>query len=125
MAETAQLDILTRNLAPFYSTQLPVVDNISQLEEECLKLEVKKYRVDIYVPPSREKQQFVELDFAFVSTGTTQQIDSVCLDSLSDALNPLEIRQTGPSKKVNCWNCQKAGHINCDCPNPGGYRTIT
>lgn len=100
LAETAQLDILTRNLAPFYSTQLPVVD--TQLEEECLKLEVKKYRVDNYVPPSRKKQQFVEPDFAFVSTGTTQQIDSDCLDSPSEAFNPLEIRQTGPSKKVNC-----------------------
>jgi len=40
----AQLEIITRNLAPFYTTQLPVVQSVEELEQECLKLEAKKYR---------------------------------------------------------------------------------
>lgn len=39
--EDQQLDLVICNLAPFYSMQLPDVN--SELENACLKLEVKKF----------------------------------------------------------------------------------
>lgn len=50
-----QLDIITRNLAPFYTMQLPTVHTLAHLEDECLKLEQMKHRADHYKPPSRRR----------------------------------------------------------------------
>ncbi|KAL3273403.1 hypothetical protein HHI36_014849 [Cryptolaemus montrouzieri] len=33
--QTIKLGIITRNLAPFYSTQLPSVNSLQELEDEC------------------------------------------------------------------------------------------
>lgn len=104
-----QLDIVSRNLSPFYTTQLPVVNTIDELEEECLKLETKKHRVEHYIPPSRKKHNtFVEPDFAFISSDYHTQNDHV------DAVLPRE--QT--PRKVTCWNCRMEGHLNKDCRSP-------
>ena len=117
MSEGMQLDTVRRNLSPFYATQLPEVDTLEELEEECLKLEAKKYRVENYVPPSRKRQQFVEPDFAFVavedsrSSSETPRVDRV------DEVNEVA-HATRPPRVVNCWNCQEPGHLNRNCPNP-------
>lgn len=135
LSETAQLDILVRNLSPFYATQLPVVASMSQLEEECLRLEIKKYRSDNYVPPSRRKNQFVEPDFAFVGAETTHHhvtslrpetplFASECTPSapnnicpLPSNVNTVETSQNF-SRSVTCWNCNRAGHRSRDCREP-------
>lgn len=120
LTSEAQLDILIRNLSPFYSTQLPVVGTIEELEEECLKLETKKYRADHYVPPSRKRQQFVEPDFAFVAIATpsVETRNPVAVD-LNPVNAPTETtRPANTPKAFTCWNCQQTGHMNRDCPNP-------
>lgn len=71
ISKDVQLDIIVRNLSPFYMTQLPVVYSLEELESECLKLESKKYRVDHYMPPSRKRRDFVEPDFAFISSSNS------------------------------------------------------
>lgn len=111
--ETVQLDILVRNLAPFYSTQLSEVSSITDLEEECLKLETKKFRCDNYVPPSRRRQRFVEPDFAFVAEEPSH-VARVCdqgveIDSME---RQPRRRETVP---IQCWNCGKDGHIARVC----------
>jgi len=120
LTSEAQLDILIRNLSPFYSTQLPVVRTIEELEEECLKLETKKCRADHYVPPSRKRQQFVEPDFAFVAieAPSTDTRNPVAAD-LNPVNAPTETtRPANTPKAFTCWNCQQTGHMNRDCPNP-------
>lgn len=118
LTDEVQLEILCRNLSPFYSTQLPDVDTVEELEVECLKLETKKYRVESYVPPSRKRQQFVEPDFAFISvenpqpsTSSYDSSDQVC------AVNQEPPRDRS-SSELKCWNCQKKGHLNRNCPEP-------
>lgn len=54
ISEEMQLDIIGRNLAPFYTSQLPEVYSSQQLELECLKLETKKFRVENYKSPSQK-----------------------------------------------------------------------
>ena len=121
LSEDAQLDILCRNLSPFYSTQLPVVRTLEELEEECIKLEVKKYRAESYVPPSRRRQQFVEPDFAYVGDEEPRPSASpACVEASRDVAvgEVSQSRQNNPSRVMTCWNCQKTGHLNRDCPNP-------
>ena len=119
LSEEAQLDIIVRNLSPFYATQLNECDNLEELEDECLKLERKKYRAENYVPPSRKRQQFVEPDFAFIA------VENSLSQSSTGTLNVDKIEEThqvthqsGPSRTITCWNCQKTGHLNRNCPNP-------
>lgn len=112
LPETTQLDIIVRNLSPFYSTQLSVVNTIEELEQECLKLEVKKYRAETYVPPSRKRQQFVEPDFAYVSLDVAAQTSNV-----SDLSNDVAELCSTPMNIV-CWNCRKPGHVNRNCTSP-------
>lgn len=78
----AQLDIIIRNLSPFYTMNLPSdIKTMQQLEDECLKIEVKKYRADSYIPPSRRRQGIVDPSFAFISdnipTNTTQNASNI------------------------------------------------
>lgn len=128
LPDVAQLDILCRNLSPFYSTQLPVVTTLEQLEAECLKLETKKYRVDNYVPPSRKRQQLVEPDFAFVEVqnplgNLANDFNNVSIYNPShtdqvDELNVDAVQQQTIRRDLVCWNCQKPGHLNRNCPDP-------
>lgn len=119
MSEDVKLDIISRNLAPFYTTQLPNVNSLEELEDQCLILEGKKYRAEHYVPPSRKRQNFVEPDFAFVSDLPEVPIDNQFMTSNDVS----ELRHNLPStsrvpREVTCWNCQKTGHMNRDCPIP-------
>lgn len=131
-SEEAQLDIIIKNLSPFYTTQLPVVHSIEELESECLKLEAKKYRADHYVPPPRRRLNLVEPDFAYI--GASEPCNSgpsinSCEDSLSKAItgplpNASAIADQHNRSKANviCWNCQGQGHLSRNCPKPRKLR---
>lgn len=109
--EDVQVDILSRNLAPFYTMQLPPVNSLAQLEEECLKLEVKKFRADSYMPPSRKQHSYVEPNFAFVSCPST----SSDVESLSAQVARVNVSaHTG----IKCWNCNELGHPHHRCTKP-------
>ena len=99
IAESVRLSIVSRNLAPFYTEQLPEVQSISELEIECLKLEVKKHRVDNYRPPTRRPRDCVEPSLAYV-----EPVSSVAT--------------VYSSKQRTCFNCHKAGHFVRDCQEP-------
>lgn len=102
-----KLNIVVRNLAPFYSTQLPSVSSLHDLEDACLILERKKYRAESYVPPSRRKNAFVDPDFAFVSAPYGEGVSAV-----------QQIATSSRSSDIVCWNCKKTGHVRQACPEP-------
>lgn len=61
------LDLVIRILAPFYSLQLPVVNSLQELDDECLKLEVNKFRADSYRTSPRRSSACVEPHLAWAS----------------------------------------------------------
>lgn len=108
LSEEQQLDLIIRNLAPFYSMQLPVVNSLNDVEEECLKLEVKKFRADSYHAPPRRSNACVEPDLACVS--------------FEADVSPVAVRESSTSSNlplnVRCYNCSGAGHLARFCPQP-------
>lgn len=112
----AQLEIVIRNLAPFYTTQLPVVDTLEELEKECLKLEAKKYRAEHYAPPPRRRNNLVEPDFAFVETSCEEPATSVF--AVQNSNTSSNVQNSRGSSQITCWNCRKTGHTNKECKQP-------
>lgn len=125
VSDEIQLDIIMRNLSPFYSSQLGSVHSLQELEQECIKLVTKKFRVDHYTPASQKKIDFVDKEFAKLaiqpSTSKSRShyvsaVDSPSTSSTSDAVN-----QSFVNRQLTCWNCKQIGHLNRECPSP---RTI-
>lgn len=109
VAEDIQLRIISKNLAPFYTMQLPNVTSLANLEDECLKLEKRKHRVDSYRPPPRRRNAFVEPDFAFVDVSDSTNYDS----STRPMVNSVE-----HVNRLKCYNCDQQGHSFQDCSAP-------
>ncbi|XP_031328723.1 uncharacterized protein LOC116180357 isoform X2 [Photinus pyralis] len=102
-----QLDILVRNLAPFYTMQLPTVKSLRELEEECLQLETRKYRADHYQAPSRKSHL----------ASVEPELSCVVTPGVSEA-RVSNSRSGSNTGDVNCWNCLKTGHLVRFCDRP-------
>lgn len=111
ISEEIKLSILIRNLAPFYTMQLPDVSSLRELEEECLKIEVKKFRTDNYKPPSRNRNKYVEPDLACIRLETSSAA------SCSSEVPKSVVERRTPLAKLSCYHCRKEGHIKRDCPS--------
>lgn len=133
VSEDVQLGIIVRNLAPFYTMQLPSVSSLEQLEEECLKLEARKHRVDNFRPPTHQKRRdLVEPDFAFVDTtklacspaSSVNEVQEFRSQIVGKCWNCLEsghlMRQCKSSRKKRCYQCGKANFTVRTCPNCSG-----
>lgn len=111
VSEDLKLDILIKNLAPFYMMQLPTVDSLQELETECLKLEVKKYRAENYSPPSHKKRDYVEPSLAYVHVGASTSNNELVNDMSVMNVGGTDVR---PIERL-CWKCNKSGHFARGC----------
>lgn len=103
MSRDVVLDIVRRNLAPFYITQMPEVRSLEELETACLRLETVKYRAENYRAPPKKSKECVEPDLACLSTG----VESVDLD-------PSDGRPS--ARAITCFGCGRRGHVRRFCP---------
>lgn len=111
LSDEVQLDIISRNLSPFYLTQLPAVRSLVELEAECLKLKTKKYRADHYVPPSRRRQNLVKPNLAFI-TSTSAEPSPVCWScNFPGHLG----RECSKARKLHCFRCGAPGVTVRNC----------
>lgn len=100
--ESTRLKILMRNLAPFYQTQLGLVDitSIAQLLQFGKQLEARRAFVEAYVPPP--------------SRGKSLEPDLACVSATSGSGRNTPV-EAGPSSSVKCWNCGRNGHRSAQC----------
>lgn len=116
ISDQMQLDIISRNLSPFYTMQLPAVRSLLELENECLKLEQKKHRADHYKPPTRKRANYVEPDLAcvYVNSPTPSISDPVeSPNSVTPVVSAVAARNI-----VRCFNCDQLGHLFRACAAP-------
>ena len=109
MSRSVHLDIVRRNLAPFYTMQLPPVHSMEELEAECLLLETKKYRAEHYRAPPSRNSGAVEPGLACLATGTAT---AEVAPNLAARPTDRPSRSTGPRL---CWVCNRPGHLARDC----------
>lgn len=95
-----RVNILSKNLTPFYQSQLGLAEvrSVDELLSLGKKLELRRSYAEKYVPPPRRNQS-MEPDLAYVSTSTSS------VSSVSGA----------PVERRKCWNCEKEGHLASQC----------
>lgn len=105
-----QLDIISRNLSPFYLMNLPVVESLAELERECLKLEVKKYRAESYPTSFRRHVAAVEPELSCVQGVSGVSPNAPEINAVRSGSVPIF--------QMTCYNCKKQGHMSRDCREP-------
>lgn len=113
ISSDVRLGIVLRNLAPFYIERLPEVSSLDELERECLRIEVAKYRAENYRPPRRT---WLEPDL----TGVGPEL---VVPSASENTSPIESVSPLPSSRLDrntraCFNCGQVGHLVRACAAP-------
>lgn len=118
IGDQMQLDIISRNLAPFYTMQLPTVRSLLELENECLKLEQKKHRADHYKPPTRKRANYVEPDLACVHVKSPASSVDDPIELSINATHAVSAVSARNASTVRCFNCDKLGHLFRECSAP-------
>lgn len=106
VTEDTKLQVLLRNIAPFYQNQLALVDvtSVAQLRELGRKLEARKDAVDNFLPPSR-KGTALEPDLAYVQVGS----------SVGSSVSSEPVSPKGATKEIVCFRCHQVGHYARGC----------
>lgn len=101
--ESSKLKIILKNISPFYQMNLCLteIESVSELLKYCKKLETKKYNIDNFALPVRNKND-LEPDLAYVST----DIDD---DERGDMTSDTRV------SLIKCWNCEGTGHRSSQC----------
>lgn len=106
VSEERKLQLIMRNIAPFYQSQLALVDvrSLSHLRELCRRLEARKEAVENFVAPSR-KVCSLEPDLAYV------EVEDFEVSAVSS-------RPSTSGNSIVCYRCRQPGHraVGCNLP---------
>lgn len=90
LAEKEKLDILQRNIRPFYTQQLALVDiqSIQELEEKCRVIEVTRQRCLNFQEPNKHNFSVISPEFLYKPQRKTQSaVSSVSFQANSSKTN--------------------------------------
>lgn len=133
VSEDVQLKIIMRNIAPFYQTQLCLVDvtSITQLRTLGRKLEARRETVEAFSQPNRRRTSTLEPDLAYVGVASSSRTDGCNTignsgGNASSKSTFLCYRCNKPGHKaigclekrrLHCYRCKKEGYTTRNCPN--------
>ncbi len=112
-----KLNIIEKNLAPFYVQQLvntPVL-SIPHLKQLGRNIELAKFRVDRY--DKNRKTPLMEPEFAYKGRGRRTQLDEV-VDAEPEVA---ALHDTRGRRPFVCWRCSADGHGFRDCQARGNF----
>lgn len=120
LSEHVQVNILLRNISPFYQTQLGLIDvkTVKDLVRLCRRLEERKRTVESFVPPPR-RSQVMEPDLAYCYADEPPSTSRATAFTVNhrDRGN-LVHRRVEQGDGRTCWNCGKVGHLATSCKAP-------
>lgn len=134
LPEDRQLNILLRNITPFYQTQLGLIEvrSIPELIAYGRRIEERQYAVESYVPPSRKRSD-LEIDLAYVdmdppvssvpesisevSVATSRETPGQTVPDTRPRFKSLPTRPAAANPPL-CWNCGNPNHRAGQCPEP-------
>ncbi|KAE8751137.1 hypothetical protein FOCC_FOCC002221 [Frankliniella occidentalis] len=119
--EEIKLNIILKNLAPFYldGLKLTTVMSVSHLKNLGRELEMAKFRVERY-DKSRTKCPPMEPEFAYQCKGRAKAaVNALEPDPEVAASAPHNPQKNRPS--FTCWRCDRAGHGYRDCRAKGDF----
>lgn len=123
ISESSKLNILLRNIQPFYQNQLGLFDitTIDQLKTLCRILEACRQTAQNFVPSSRKNA--LEPDLAYVESTPPTNLPVVedvsrphllcfkCDKPGHKAIGCLE------TKQLRCYRCKRVGFTSNSCPD--------
>lgn len=104
LTESSKLNIIQKNLAPFYQSQLAFqeITLIETLKRLGKQLESRRQAVESYVPPP-SKSKSMEADLAYLEAESFESTSTASCALLSE---------------VKCYNCDQKGHYRSNCTAP-------
>ncbi|KAK3932953.1 Activity-regulated cytoskeleton associated protein 2 [Frankliniella fusca] len=134
--ESDKLQLIMRNMAPFYVQNLPwqSIISINHLKEESRQLEVRKSLVDNYESGYRSRS-LLEPDLAYKQNSFPPSARPLVsskpfVNPRRPVVNEVIVPPEGPEpqpepevavvtgRKFSCWNCKDGDHRFMDCPLP-------
>lgn len=117
ISEAAKVDIIKRNILPFFQTQLALIEisTIEQLRKLCKQLENTRCAVELYAPPPRRSLNTMEPDLAYV--GVSDEL-SYCNELKDDNFSNVPTTGKAVNNHLVCFNCNKPGHKAIGCLEP-------
>lgn len=116
ISETTKINILLRNISPYYQSQLSQtqITSVEHLKLLCKKLEVVKSAMEKFAAPPA-KSCSLEPDLAYVGV---EEFVSISKKSVPPELSGRPERQS----TLTCYRCKEPGHLARNCPRVHCYR---
>lgn len=122
LSDSEQLDIVTHNIRPFYTTQLALfpIQTWAVLKDGCLLLEEARQRASLFVEPPRDCGQLLAPDLACRSPELIPKaaaiLDHPHLFCVRCRVNGHTLSECLAPRRVICYRCGQRGYTADNCP---------
>lgn len=130
LTEVEKLDIIRRNMLPYYAEKLALIQiiNLAQLTHYCQEIDRVKFLTEKRKESmSQSSKTLLEPAFSYLRTRkvanrVNEIVEETNVENLIDndvcAMNQESRNFNYGSSNIKCYNCDKTGHFWNNCPQP-------